>query len=508
MRRLALLAVLLAAFVANCAVATAYSLQPIGVFERPVYVTSSPADPNRLLVAEREGRIFEVSGGFTKQIADLSELIACCESERGLDSIAPAPDFETSARFYAAYTGSEEAGGAEGDVHLDSFRPDPAAPGTLLREPILSLDHAARMNHNGGLLQFGPDGKLYFSLGDGGGAGDPDANAQNVEALFGKILRIEPRPGESPPYASPAGNPFVGVAGRDEIWASGLRNPWRFSFDRVSGDMVIGDVGQGSREEVDFAASPGGGVVSGAGANYGWNCREGLLSYSEPAEACGTAGAFVDPVFDYVHQNPADGAAFGCSIIGGYVVRDRSLGDLYGRYVYADYCVGRIRSLLLPGSAGGQASDDRFDGVVLAKPTSFGEDSCGRLYIASEEGTVYRLVGSTPAACGPESESGLPSVVTDGTARRRPRLRLRARGTGQRLKIVAQVSPCAGHAGQRVRLSRGGKKVGVKRLSGKCTARFHVHIDGLTTFRALLLGSPSVRSRRLTVGPPRPRHGR
>jgi hypothetical protein len=501
--RFTLLAVVLAAFVTNATTAAGFSLQSIGDFDRPVYVTSSPADPNRLLVAEREGKVFEVFSGVTRQIADLSKLITCCESERGLDSIAPAPDFENSARLYVAYTGSEEAGGAKGDVHLDSFRPDPAAPGTLLREPLLSLDHATELNHNGGLLQFGPDGKLYFSLGDGGGAGDPSASAQNTEVLFGKILRIDPRPGQSPPYTSPADNPFVGVAGLDEIWAYGLRNPWRFSFDRLSGDMVIGDVGQGSREEVDFASSLGGGVVGGAGANYGWNCREGLLAYSDPAEACQTAGSFSDPVFDYVHQNPADGAAFGCSIIGGYVVRDRSLGDLYGRYVYADYCVGRIRSLLLPGATGGVASDDRFDGIVVPKPTSFGEDSCGRLYVASEEGTVYRLVGSMPAVCGPTSAPALPTAGSDTV--RRSHLRLRTRGAGRRLRIVAQVSPCAEYAGLRVRLNRGGKRVGTKRLNGKCVARFHVRIDGTVTFRALLPGSPSIRSQRLTVARPQDR---
>jgi hypothetical protein len=507
MRRFSLFAAVLVAFVTGSATAAGYSLQPIGNFERPDYVTSSPADPDRLLVAEREGKVFEVSGGVTRQIADLSALITCCESERGLDSIALAPDFESSARFYVAYTGSVDAGGAEGDVHLDSFRPDPAAPGTLLREPILSLDHAAELNHNAGSLQFGPDGKLYVAVGDGGGAGDPSANAQNTEVLFGKILRIDPRPGQMPPYTSPVDNPFFGVAGRDEIWAYGLRNAWRFSFDRLSGDMIIGDVGQGSREEVDFASSPGGGVVGGAGANYGWNCREGLLAYSDPAEACQTAGSFSDPVFDYVHQNPADGAAFGCSIIGGYVVRDRSLGDLYGRYVYADYCVGRIRSLLLPGATSGVASDDRFDGIVVPKPTSFGEDSCGRLYVASEGGTVYRLVGSMPAVCGPMSAPGLPTAAGSDTARR-SHLRLRAKGAGRRLKIVAQVSPCAEYAGQRVRLNRGGNQVGAKRLNGRCTARFHARIEEAATFRALLPGSPSIRSQQLSVEPPHPRDRR
>jgi hypothetical protein len=502
-RRFTLLALVFAAFVASGSPAAGFSLQPIGDFERPVHVTSSPTDPDRLLIAEREGRIFEVLGGVTRQIADLSKLVACCESERGVGSIAPAPDFASSARLYVVYTGSEEAGGAEGDVHLDSFRPDPAAPGTLLREPILSLDHAAALNHNGGLLQFGPDGKLYASVGDGGGAGDPSGNAQNTEVLFGKILRIDPRPGQVPPYASPADNPFVGVAGQDEIWAYGLRNPWRFSFDRLSGDMVIGDVGQGLREEVNFAPSPGGGVVAGAGANYGWNCREGLLAYPEPGEACETAGAFVDPVFDYVHQNPAEGAAFGCSIIGGYVVRDPRL-SIYGRYVYTDFCTGQIRTLALPAVAGGVASDDRAEVNVVPKPTSFGEDSCGRIYVASEQGTVYRLVEGTPTACSPQSGAESPGPVA-GKRNLRPDLHLRGKPAGKRLRIVAWVSPCAGRAGERVRLIRGGEPAGAKRLDRRCVVRFSRRVETATTFQALLLNGEGVRSRRLRLSPPRHR---
>jgi hypothetical protein len=499
---IAAFSLLLCALSGNAAAAT---LEPIGKFKQPIFISSDPGDGGRLLVAERAGTIEEISQGGVAQIADLSALVSCCEVERGLLSIAPAPDFGSSGRFYAAYTGTPAAGGAEGDIQIDSFRPG-SGSGAPIREPILSIEHSANASHNGGQLQFGPDGHLYISLGDGGGVGDPLENGQDREELLGKILRIDPLPGQAPAYSIPATNPFVGGPGRDEIWAYGLRNPWRFSFDRLSGDMVIGDVGQGSREEVDLAPSPGGGAVAGAGANYGWNCREGLVAYSDPATACATAGDFTDPVFDYVHQNPADGAAFGCSIIGGYVVRDRSLGDLYGRYVYADYCVGQIRSLSLPGLAGGQASGDRLEGPTVPNPTSFGEDSCGRVYVASDEGTVYRLAGPTPAACVSSTAS---SAVTGGAGpekRRRPhqRLRLRAKPLGQRFKIVVWVSPCLGRAGESIRLNQGGRKVGTKRLDRNCVARFYVRIGGTATFRALLQGGASVRSQRLVVEPLRP----
>ncbi len=162
--------------------------------------------------------------------------------------------------------------------------------------------------------------------------------------------------------------------------------------------MVIADVGQGAREEIDIAPSPAAGVVGGAGANYGWNCREGFIAYTSPAAACATASGFTDPVFDYPHSDPGGGAAFGCSIIGGYVVRDPSLGDLYGRYLYTDYCSEEIRSLVLPRS-GGPASGDRSEGLTVEKPTSFGEDSCGRIYVASANGPVYRVEGPVPADC-------------------------------------------------------------------------------------------------------------
>lgn len=474
------------------------SLRPIGEFAQPIYVTSSPANPDRLIVAERRGAVIEVTPGARNQIADIGGLISCCESERGLLSLAPAPDFESSGRFYVAYTGNASAGGAEGDVHLDSFRPDPAAPGQVVREPILGIGHASEPNHNGGQLQFGPDGHLYLSLGDGGGGGDPSGNAQDTEVLLGKILRIDPHPGGAPSYSIPAGNPFAFGAGRDEIWAYGLRNPWRFSFDRQTGDMVIADVGQDALEEIDFAAS--GGASPGAGLNYGWNCREGSIPYSGAPGGCPSTG-FTDPVFEYPHDDPGGGAAFGCSIIGGYVVRDPSIPDLYGRYVYSDFCTGDIRSLVLP--SGGPAGGDRFEGLEAAKPTSFGEDACGRVYVASDEGPVYRLEGPTPATC---PAGGAVQPIRKHRQRRLLLSAKRLHRGSERFKVKVRLAPCAGEAGRRVRLKRNGKRYASKRLNRRCAARFRLRIDRRTSVRAVVrLGTDHdrLRSRRLVLAPTR-----
>jgi len=495
--------------------AQAASLQLVGKFDQPVYVSSSPTNPERLLVVEREGTILESGPAGTRQLFDLTELVSCCDVERGMLSIAPAPDFEGSGRIYATYTGTTQAGGAEGDVHLDSFRPNPGG-GAPIREPILSVGHSGEANHNGGQLQFGPDGHLYVSLGDGGGTGDPFENAQDSEVLLGKILRIDPHPGQVPAYSIPADNPFVGTAGRDEIWAYGLRNPWRFSFDRATGDMAIADVGQDTREEIDIAPSPAAGVVGGAGANYGWNCREGFIAYANPATACATASGFTEPVFDYPHKDPGGGAPFGCSIIGGYVVRDPSLGDLYGRYLYTDFCSEEIRSLVAPRD-GGLATGDRSEGLTVEEPTSFGEDSCGRLYVASMEGPVYRFEGPTPATCPPPS-TATAAVASSQTATSRrdssrskhARLLLsakRLRPGGLRFRVKVRLDPCRGRAGLPVQLSRNGKSFASKHLDRHCRARFWLTAARPTPIRAFVrLGDEGDRvgSRRLKLMPPQP----
>jgi hypothetical protein len=500
-----MLVIVIVLLAVGAAGASAATLQPVGNFDQPISIASAPDDPDRLLVAERPGVVMQAEATGFGVFADLRSLVACCDGERGLLSIAPAPDFASSGRLYVAYTGKAAAGGETGDIHVDAFRrgPSPAQP---IREPILRIGHSAHENHHGGQLQFGPDGYLYASTGDGGGQGDPLGSGQSLETLLGKVLRIDPRPGEEPPYVVPASNPFAGEPGLDEIWSYGFRNPWRFSFDWASGDMVIGDVGQGAREEVDLAPSPAQGVVGGAGTNYGWNCREGLIAYSKAPSECASLSGFVDPVFDYPHADPEDGSAHGCAIIGGYVVRDPSLGGLYGRYVYADYCAGDVRSLVLPPGGAGAATDDRSEGISVSSPIAFGQDSCGRIYLGVEGGELYRLVGPTPADCP-------RPVAAIGTKRpKRARLSLSAVRLGRpfehRFKLTARLAPCGRDAGRKLRLKKGGGPWKAKRLSRRCVARFRARVAHRASFRAVLPRSAdgtTIRSARRVVKPAGPK---
>ena len=423
---------------------------------------------------------------------------------------------------------------------------------------MLTIPHPERANHNGGQLQFGPepDEYLYISTGDGGGGNDEFHNAQNLESLLGKVLRIEPRPGEEPPYTVPAGNPFpAATPPANAIWAYGLRNPWRFSFDLTSGDLTIGDVGQGAREEIDYEPSPAPETVGGAGANYGWNCREGTLDGPGPPNEDSECGLepepeFVDPVFEYPHSVLGGGAAYGCSIIGGYVVRDPSLGDLYGRYLYGDLCTGQLRSLDLSASSP-QATDCAEPALGLPEDVlpeyalhSFGEDSSGRIYVVSGAGQVYRLQGEGEGECleAPEPEpepkpmpepeptpqpeahaepQSAPAAVPgqtlppaaaplpQGRTRRSSPPRVRARAVsrrvrrGRRAAIVVGVRPCAENGRRRVLLNRGGRRVASRRLDRRCRARFRPRIAHRSTFRAVLRRSPETpdaRSQRLVIG--------
>jgi hypothetical protein len=506
--------------------ASGAALEEVGSFDQPIYVSSDPGNSGRLLIAEREGVVREVrDGGASTVFADIRPLVTCCESERGLLSIAPAPDFHTSGRLYVAYTGTPVAGSAEGDVHVDALSHD--AAGALIRQPILTVPHSVNENHNGGQLQFGPDGHLYIGLGDGGGGDDPFNAGQDLDTLLGKLLRIDPRPGSAPAYAIPPGNPFVGREGLDEIWSYGLRNPWRWSFDRSSGDMVIADVGQGTREEIDLAPSPAAGAVGGAGANYGWDCREGTIAHTtDPSPVCATleASDFTEPVFDYPHEEPEDGSAWGCAITGGYVVRDPALGSLDGRYLYGDFCVGRLRSIDL-GAADPPATDRAEPGLSVPAFSlfSFGEDSCGRIYVVDGSGPVYRIVGDEPTVCPPpEPEAAAPGPAPAVVDRRvrplhaGPRITLHAlRRRGRVVGIRARVKPCAGNRGRRLILYRGGHRFAAKRLPQRCVVRFRVRVRRRSSFRAeipRLRGKPShpqrtappARSPRLVVREGRP----
>jgi glucose/arabinose dehydrogenase len=349
-------------------------LRQIGSFDAPTYVTGAPGFPRLLFVVEQSGRVVALRGRRRSTFLDIKGLVGADGGERGLFSIAFPPDYRRSGRFYVDYTDTE------GDIRVDEFRrrsATRAARGS--RRPVLEIPHQANANHNGGQLQF-HGMHLYIATGDGGSFGDPPNNAQNTGELLGKILRIDPRnPRGAAAYTVPRGNPFVGRAGRDEIFSFGLRNPWRFSFDR--GRIVIGDVGQGRFEEVDYE------TLAGAnGANFGWDAFEGFARYD-----CGAAcpngktpdpGGTQKPIFAY-------GRSRGCTIIGGYVVRDPRLPSLRGRYVYTDLCDGRLRSLVPHLRRAGR---DRRHGPTIPTPTSFGEDTHGRVYVCSQQGAVYRLV--------------------------------------------------------------------------------------------------------------------
>lgn len=481
---------LLAALVAVCLwapAAKAASLQPVGSFHEPIYVTSSPANPNRLFVVERGGRVIEVEGSRTVLFADLTGLVDClpeeCAGERGLLSIALAPDFESSGRLYADY-----AAESDGAIHVVELRV--FGDQAVFTRELLKIPHEGASNHYGGQLQFGPEGDLFISTGDGGGSDDTFENAQSLESLLGKILRISPDPSGALPYGVPADNPFAAAkAPYNTIWSYGLRNPFRFSIDRTTGAMLIGDVGQNLREEVDYAPAPS----RGAGANYGWNCREGFLVETVPPESgCAGGGPFAAPIFDYPH--PESGCA---AIIGGYVVRDASVSDLAGRYLYGDLCSGGVRSFSL---AAPQATDSP-TGLVVPNLNSFGEDSCGRLYAVSGNGSVSRLVGPTAAVC-----AAPPPPLKNSFAGIRPKSRRVKKN--KRALISTWVAPCAGRRGEPITLYRGARKIGTRHLDRVCTARFRPRISRRGKFRATIKSDGTyieATSRKVLI---RPRHGR
>jgi glucose/arabinose dehydrogenase len=470
--------------------AAAASLELVGSgFEKPIFVTSDPTDPDRLFVAERRGTIQLIENGQVKPFADLSEPVSVA-GEGGLLSIALAPDFQTSGRLFVFYTGPEVTN-PNPDIHIaELVANDSGAPLSSLRD-VLTIPHPNRSNHYGGQIQFGPEGNLFISTGDGGGAGDPEENAQDLGSLLGKILRVNPNPSTGGDYTVPPGNPFAGnPAPYDTIWSYGLRNPFRFSFDRLGGSLWIGDVGQDAKEEIDFAAAPG----LGGGTNYGWDCREGSLPGPPPPEAgCTgkTENDFVDPVFEY--SNPP-----GCAVIGGYVARGPGLGDLYGRYLYADLCLGEIRSFL-PGPAPIPAASDRGEGIQVESLHSFGEDSCGRLYAVSGDGPVYRLRGASAADCGVAQPKPPPTASFVGIRALRRKV-----PRNKRTLITAWVSPCKGRTGEPVTLWRGRSKMGTRHLDRVCSVRFRPRISRRSAFRATVRADETyvaAISRKLTVKP-------
>jgi len=346
-------------------------LKRIGRFDAPLYVTAPPGDRKRVFVVEQDGRVWVLVNGrrARRPFLDVSDLIVS-GGEQGLLSIAFAPDYARSGRLYVDYT---DRNGNTRVQELKRSRRSPNRANRSSRRQILFVDQPFA-NHNGGQLAFGPDRMLYVGMGDGGDAGDPFNNAQRSDTLLGKILRIDPRRSGSRAYGVPRSNPFFGRAGRDEIYAYGLRNPWRFSFDRANGDLYIGDVGQSRLEEIDYARRG-----SALGRNYGWSCFEGTRRYDDSRNCPGAVG----PALDYTHSSGE------CSVTGGVVVRDPGLPGLAGRYLYGDFCRGQIRSLRI---AGGRATGDGSLGLTVPSLSSFGEDARGRVYLASLNGPVYRLV--------------------------------------------------------------------------------------------------------------------
>jgi glucose/arabinose dehydrogenase len=348
-------------------------LSELGSFESPVYVSQPPVgDDEHLYVVEQCGRVQRIGldGGDARTFLDLTDQVAC-GGEQGLLSVAFAPDYADSGRLYVDYTDRD------GDTRVVEYRRSTTGPATADADSaraVLSVDQPYA-NHNGGLLLFGPDDRLYVGLGDGGGAGDPQRNGQDLSTLLGKILRIDPRRSGGDPYSVPADNPFVDRPGaRPEILASGLRNPWRFSFDPRTRALWIGDVGQDALEEIDAAAF---GELE-SGLNFGWSAFEGTERFNDDQSAADARR----PVLEY----PLDEA---CAVTGGYVVRDPELPTLYGRYLYGDFCEGQLRSFT--ADVDGGAGDDRELGVRVPSLSSFGTDAAGRVYATSLEGPVYRL---------------------------------------------------------------------------------------------------------------------
>lgn len=338
-------------------------------FVQPLYLTHGGDGSGRLFVVEQAGRIWVLENGnvLAQPFLDIEAQVGSDGNEQGLLGMVFHPDYEQNGFFYLDYTD------LSGDTVVSRFQvsADANLADAGTEQIVMQVDQPYP-NHNGGQIEFGPDGYLYVGLGDGGSQGDPHGNGQSLETLLGKILRIDVNVGS--PYAIPADNPYAGSGGRGEIWAVGFRNPWRFSFDRATGDVYIGDVGQGQWEEIDFLP---GGIVGGS--NFGWNYFEGTHEYegSPPAGA-----ALLPPVAEYDH------GASRCSVTGGYVYRGPALPAWQGVYIYADYCSGEIFGLV-------QHADGNWESRLLYDTsfliTSFGLDEGGEIYLVDRGGGIYQL---------------------------------------------------------------------------------------------------------------------
>jgi len=365
--------------------AVSISLDPIAEVDRPTALASRAGD-EALYIAQQNGEIQRIEITTTRRndietqtfefddtALDISRDVLD-QGEQGLLGITFSTDGN---RLYAAYTGEDARQYlVEYEMGEDSAEPRSRREILVIGDPY--------PNHNGGQLAFGPDGYLYWGMGDGGGGGDPEQTGQDPTDLLGSILRIDtdvaPEVRDTATYAIPNGNPFAAGGGAPEVWAFGLRNPWRFSFDRLTGDLWIGDVGQDAVEEIDVLPSVGG-TNAGRGANLGWPVMEGDRPFAgdEPPEGA------VPPLFAYGRDSGA------CSVTGGYVYRGTRVPSLVGVYVFADYCEGQLRGIV---QRDGVFVDQAALGVAVEAPTSFGEDSDGELYVLSQSGPVYRVLSA------------------------------------------------------------------------------------------------------------------
>lgn len=383
--------------------------------EEPVYVTHAGDGSNRLFIVEKAGRILIVKDGaiLEKPFLDISSRVVEVGRETGFLGIAFHPDYKDNGRFFVNYTAFDNKGQrvdsannhfyrlnlrAESEViqwlktviaeyHVSKRNPDMAVNDD--ERIVLEIDQPTNV-HNGGQLQFGPDGFLYIGMGDGGPANDVFGNGQNRDTLLGKVLRINVDEGS--PFSIPVDNPFVGEEGADEIWAYGFRNPWRFSFDRLDGRLFVGDVGQFSFEEVDIVEK---------GGNYGWNIMEGFHCFPPEVGDCDQSGLIL-PIAEYSHDE-------GQAIIGGYVYRGTQIPDLQGSYLFGDFGSGVIWSLV-------EISPDVWERKELIRLdfpiSSFGEDEEGELYVVDFTGSVYRIVS---VSIGTPVPSPTPTPIPDET---------------------------------------------------------------------------------------------
>ncbi len=398
---------ILVGLVAPAAAGAGVTATTVATLTAPTYITAPPGDTHRVLVVQQGGKIMLIKdGGMPTTFMDMTSEVTFVGGEQGLLSMAFAPDYATSHRFYVYYTSKTCPNPPGCDEHVSEFTANANGDSASLssEQRLLTIPHPSQSNHNGGQLQFGPDGDLYISVGDGGGGDDTEQNAQHTDRLLGKILRIAPG---TTSYSIPAGNPFAGAAlcstaghpgtNCPEIWAYGLRNPWRFSFDSATGDMVIGDVGQSAEEEIDYA-HPG----QNAGANYGWPCFEGDEPDAlAPASECSPLPSNVaGPVLTYPHPANCASAPFcGAGIIGGYVMHDPRLPSLNGCYVFGDLSTPALRVVRLAQPAALGAAPL---GPQIASLSSFGQDAAGHVYAADiGSGVVYRLDPDGNAATNP-----------------------------------------------------------------------------------------------------------